>query len=69
MPTSVDIEDLGTTKSEKLLAFVMLVFLLIGGIWSYQEIDDRVVRRSSSARQHRPSRRRSTRASRRSGGC
>jgi len=42
MPTSVDIEDLGTTKSEKLLAFVMLVFLLIGGIWSYQEIDDRV---------------------------
>ncbi len=42
MTASVDIEELGTTKSEKLLAFVMLVFLLIGGIWSYQEIDDRV---------------------------
>jgi len=42
MTATVDIEDLGTTKSEKLLAFVMLVFLLIGGIWGYQEIDDRV---------------------------
>lgn len=42
MRTTVDIEDLHTTKSEKLLAFVMLVFLLIGGIWAYQEIDDRV---------------------------
>jgi hypothetical protein len=36
------VEELQTTKSEKLLALVMLVFLLIGGIWSYQEIDDRV---------------------------
>ncbi len=42
MATTVDVEDLHTTKSEKLLAFVMLVFLLIGGIWAYQEIDDRV---------------------------
>ena len=42
MPATVDIEELHTTKSEKLLAFVMVVFLLIGGIWSYQEIDDRV---------------------------
>jgi hypothetical protein len=42
MATRVDIEDLHTTKSEKLLAFVMLVFLLIGGVWAYQEIDDRV---------------------------
>jgi hypothetical protein len=42
MPQTVDVEELHTTKSEKLLAFVMVVFLLIGGIWSYQEIDDRV---------------------------
>lgn len=42
MATTVDVEDLHTTKSEKLLAFVMLVFLLIGGVWAYQEIDDRV---------------------------
>jgi len=42
MTASVDIEELGTTRSEKLLAFVMLVFLLIGGIWTYQEIDDGV---------------------------
>jgi hypothetical protein len=42
MATTVDVEDLHTTKSEKLLAFVMLVFLLIGGVWAYQELDDRV---------------------------
>jgi hypothetical protein len=42
MTATVDIEELQTTKSEKLLAFVMVAFLLIGGIWSYQEIDDRV---------------------------
>jgi hypothetical protein len=42
MARDADIEELQTTKSEKLLAFVMLVFLLIGGIWAYQEIDDRV---------------------------
>ncbi|MBA2462098.1 MAG: zinc ribbon domain-containing protein [Actinobacteria bacterium] len=42
MTASVDIEELQTTKSEKLLAFVFVVFLLIGGVWSYQEIDDRV---------------------------
>jgi hypothetical protein len=42
MSTTVDVEELQTTKSEKLLAFVMIAFLLIGGVWSYQEIDDRV---------------------------
>src|SRR5918998_3564374 len=42
MPATVDVEELHTTKSEKLLSVVMLVFLLIGGIWAYQEIDDRV---------------------------
>jgi hypothetical protein len=38
----IDIEQLETTKSEKLLALVLAVFLLIGGVWAYQEIDDRV---------------------------
>jgi len=42
MTPSVDIEELQTTKSEKLLALVLVVFLLIGGVWSYQKIDDRV---------------------------
>ena len=50
MRTDVDVEQLQTTKSEKLLALVMTVFLLIGGIWSYQEIDDRV-RQSMPLRQ------------------
>jgi hypothetical protein len=36
----VDIEELQTTKTEKLLAAVLAVFLLIGGVWAYQEIDD-----------------------------
>lgn len=42
MTTNVDIEELQTTKSEKLFAVVMTIFLLIGGVWAYQEIDDRV---------------------------
>ena len=44
MATTPDVEELHSTKSEKLLAFVMVAFLLIGGVWSYQEIDDRVQR-------------------------
>jgi hypothetical protein len=40
MTTRVDVEELQTTKSEKLLALVLVVFLLIGGVWSYQKIDD-----------------------------
>jgi len=42
MSTNVDVEQLQTTKSEKLLAVVLTVFLLIGGVWSYQQIDDEV---------------------------
>jgi hypothetical protein len=42
MTRTVDIEQLESTKSEKLLAVVLAVFLLVGGIWAYQEIDDRV---------------------------
>ena len=42
MATRVEVEEIETTKSEKLLAVVLAVFLLIGGIWAYQEIDDAV---------------------------
>jgi hypothetical protein len=38
--TRVDIEDLHTTKTEKLLAVVLAIFLLIAGVWAYQKIDD-----------------------------
>ena len=44
MTTTPDVEELHSTKSEKLLALVLVAFLLIGGVWSYQEIDDRVQR-------------------------
>ena len=42
MSTRVDVEEIETTKSEKLLAFVLAIFVLIGGIWTYQKIDDYV---------------------------
>jgi hypothetical protein len=38
--TRVDVEEIQTTKSEKLLAAVLAIFVLIGGIWTYQKIDD-----------------------------
>ena len=42
MSTRVEVEDIQTTKSEKLLAIVLAIFLLIGGVWTYQRIDDEV---------------------------
>jgi hypothetical protein len=42
MSTELDVEQLQTTKSEKLLALVLAAFLLIGGVWAYQEVDDRI---------------------------
>jgi hypothetical protein len=42
MSTRVDVEDIQTTTSEKLLALVLAGFLLIGGVWTYQRIDDEV---------------------------
>jgi hypothetical protein len=42
MSTRVEVEDIQTTKSEKLLALVLAIFLLIGGVWTYQRIDDEV---------------------------
>jgi hypothetical protein len=44
MSTRVDVEEIQTTTSEKLLAVVLVVFLLIGGVWAYQRIDDEVAR-------------------------
>jgi hypothetical protein len=38
-PVEVDVEEIRTTASEKLLAIVLGVFLLIGGIWTYTELD------------------------------
>lgn len=42
MSTRVDVEEIQTTKGEKLLAAVLALFLLIGGIWAYVKIDDAV---------------------------
>jgi hypothetical protein len=42
MSTRVEVEDIQTTKSEKLLVVVLAIFLLIGGVWTYQRIDDEV---------------------------
>src|SRR5207253_2825236 len=39
-----DVEDIQTTRTEKLLAVVLAAFLLLGGVWTYQKLDD-VVRR------------------------
>jgi len=37
--THVDIDEIQTTRGEKLLALVMTVFLLIGGIWAYDRLE------------------------------
>ena len=42
MSARVEVEDVQTTKGEKLLAVVLTIFLLIGGVWAYQKIDDAV---------------------------
>ena len=47
MSALLDVEDVQTTRGEKLLAVVLTVFLLIGGVWTYQKIDD-VVRDKSA---------------------
>jgi hypothetical protein len=40
--TRVEVEEIQTTKSEKLLAAVLAIFVLIGCVWTYQKIDDYV---------------------------
>jgi flagellar biogenesis protein FliO len=42
MTMRLDVEDVQTTKGEKLLAVVLAIFLLIGGVWAYAKIDDAV---------------------------
>jgi len=42
---AVDVEEIQTTKSEKLLAVILGIFLLIGAIWTYQELDDWVAQK------------------------
>jgi hypothetical protein len=39
-PTRVDVEEIEVTKTEKLLAVVLAVFFLIGGIWAYTKLDN-----------------------------
>ena len=39
-----DVDDIQTTRTEKLLAVVLTVFLLLGGLWTYQKLDDIVQR-------------------------
>ena len=39
MTTHVDIQDIQTTRGEKVLALVMTAFLLLGGIWAYAHLD------------------------------
>lgn len=36
----VNVEDIETTKSEKLLTVVLAVFVLVGAVWTYQKLDD-----------------------------
>ena len=50
MATQVEVEDIQTTKSEKLLAVVLAVFLLIGGLWAYEKSDDYVRRAIETTR-------------------
>jgi hypothetical protein len=40
MSTRVDVEEIQTTPSERLLAIVLAVFLLVGGIWTYNQIEE-----------------------------
>jgi hypothetical protein len=42
MSTRVEVEEIQTTPSERLLAVVLAIFLLIGGIWTYDRIEDEV---------------------------
>lgn len=39
MSTRVDVEDIEITRGERLLAVVLAVFLLVGGLWAYFQLD------------------------------
>jgi hypothetical protein len=38
--TDVELDEIEITSTEKLLALVLVVFFLIGGIWAYAKLDD-----------------------------
>jgi hypothetical protein len=38
--THVDVDEVEITKTEKLLAVVLAVFFLIGGLWAYTKLDE-----------------------------
>ena len=40
MSTTVEVEDVTTTRSEKLLAWLLALFLIIAGVWTYAKLDD-----------------------------
>jgi len=40
MSVRVEVEEIETTRSEKLLAVVLAVFVLVAGLWTYSRIDD-----------------------------
>ena len=42
MSTFVDVEEIRTTRSEKLLAVLLALFLVIGGLWLYVRTDEYV---------------------------
>lgn len=42
MRTRFDIEEIQVGKTEKFLAAVLAAFCLLGGVWAYQKIDDKV---------------------------
>lgn len=39
-PTRVDVEEIEITRTEKVLAVVLAVFFLIGGVWAYSKLDE-----------------------------
>ena len=58
MSSRVELSDMETTRAEKFLAFVLAVFLLIGGLWTYFQPLDRgsgeafLEQRAGSPRDH-----------------
>jgi hypothetical protein len=40
MSARPDVEEIQPTRTERLLAFVLAAFVLLGAIWTYQKIDD-----------------------------
>jgi hypothetical protein len=50
---AMNVEEIETTKSEKLLAVVLAIFLLIGAVWTYQKLDDWAARTIAPVRVER----------------